>query len=561
MKLIEFEIANYRNITRPVKISLGQYNVIIGKNNEGKSNILRALDCAMKILLDEIEGETQTTRARTRHFSSYNPLIDFPVAKHYGREKETRFILKFYFDDNDRNDFRKIVNSTINNELSIEVSITINGIIKKRYLKRGLGASKLAEKSDRIVRFISKRIRAQYIGAIRTADQSLEIVGQMVDLALIPLTKDPTYKEAIAKIRDLQTPILKSLSEDLKSLLVKFIPTIRDVNVISPFANRIKNFGCRVEIDDGKMTRLEQKGDGIQSLVSICLLRNKHQFSGMSLIALEEPEAHLHQGAIHHLKDIVFDLSKENQIIVSTHNPTFIDRAKFDNCVIVEDGSVRETKSINEIRELLGIHLSDSLIATEFIIVCEGEDDIIVLKRYLSLKSSKIHRAIQEAKLSFVPAHGASKIHMTIRTYQSFLCTVFAIIDDDTEGSSSYKKLESDQAIDIRNIFLLKCRGMHESEFEDCFLQNAYADLIKTEYGVDILGSESKIFRNCHKKWSDRINDAFNACGKNFSKQNEAELKLKIAKHISEETTNIICEDKCPVLSKIVLTVEQMLAN
>ena len=91
-----------------------------------------------------------------------------------------------------------------------------------------------------------------------------------------------------------------------------------------------------------------------------------------------------------------YSLSKENQIIVSTHNPTFIDRAKFDNCVIVEDGSVRETKSINEIRELLGIHLSDSLIATEFIIVCEGEDDIIVLKRYLSLKSSKIQKWVRK---------------------------------------------------------------------------------------------------------------------------------------------------------------------
>ena len=57
MKLAEFEITNYRNITHPVKIRLGQYNVIIGKNNEGKSNILRALDCAMNILLDNTANQ------------------------------------------------------------------------------------------------------------------------------------------------------------------------------------------------------------------------------------------------------------------------------------------------------------------------------------------------------------------------------------------------------------------------------------------------------------------------------------------------------------------------
>ena len=108
---------------------------------------------------------------------------------------------------------------------------------------------------------------------------------------------------------------------------------------------------------------------------------------------------------------------------------------------------------------------------------------------------------------------------------------------------------------------MLKCKGMRESEFEDCFLHNEYADLIKSSYGVDILGSESKIFRSNHKKWSDRISEAFNACGKNFNKQTEMDLKLQVARCISEESTNIICEDKCPVLSKIVSAVEQMLPN
>lgn len=39
MKLVSFSVTNYRSITKAHKISLGQYTVLLGKNNEGKSNI------------------------------------------------------------------------------------------------------------------------------------------------------------------------------------------------------------------------------------------------------------------------------------------------------------------------------------------------------------------------------------------------------------------------------------------------------------------------------------------------------------------------------------------
>ena len=50
MKLINFSITNFRSITKAHKINVGSTTILLGKNNEGKSNILKGLQIAMDIL-------------------------------------------------------------------------------------------------------------------------------------------------------------------------------------------------------------------------------------------------------------------------------------------------------------------------------------------------------------------------------------------------------------------------------------------------------------------------------------------------------------------------------
>lgn len=50
MRLSSFSVVNYRSITNARKIQTNKTTVLVGKNNEGKSNILRALTLAMDIM-------------------------------------------------------------------------------------------------------------------------------------------------------------------------------------------------------------------------------------------------------------------------------------------------------------------------------------------------------------------------------------------------------------------------------------------------------------------------------------------------------------------------------
>ena len=50
MKLKSFTVQKYRSIIAAKRIPVGRKTVLVGPNNEGKSNILRALITAMNLL-------------------------------------------------------------------------------------------------------------------------------------------------------------------------------------------------------------------------------------------------------------------------------------------------------------------------------------------------------------------------------------------------------------------------------------------------------------------------------------------------------------------------------
>jgi putative ATP-dependent endonuclease of the OLD family len=61
MKLEEFAIRNYRSVKSITVANIGSLNVLIGKNNSGKSNVLSSLDVYFScfrpgdVILDRLE--------------------------------------------------------------------------------------------------------------------------------------------------------------------------------------------------------------------------------------------------------------------------------------------------------------------------------------------------------------------------------------------------------------------------------------------------------------------------------------------------------------------------
>ena len=125
----------------------------------------------------------------------------------------------------------------------------------------------------------------------------------------------------------MQQNVLDTISKQLLEPLKVFLPDLKDVSIIQNNHMRsYRYFRSDVEIiiDDGIPTSISYKGDGIKSLVTLAILKDMKSSTGASIIAIEEPESHLHSGAIHSLIEVIQNISKNNQVIITTHNPLFV---------------------------------------------------------------------------------------------------------------------------------------------------------------------------------------------------------------------------------------------
>ena len=77
MKLSYVTIKNYRSITDAYKIDMSNLTVLLGKNNEGKTNIIRAVKLGMSIIQD-IEMFYPKRRMLRRTYYDWHE--DFPIA-------------------------------------------------------------------------------------------------------------------------------------------------------------------------------------------------------------------------------------------------------------------------------------------------------------------------------------------------------------------------------------------------------------------------------------------------------------------------------------------------
>jgi len=382
MDLQSVTVQHFRSITAARRIPLERMTVLVGPNNEGKSNILRALVLAMDLLSFERRrapgGVTRSGIQRSPR-GIYDWERDYPV---HLRERYPKgnsiIVLDFRLTSNELQEFHETIRSNLSGSLPIRVTVGSAGYQIDVH-KKGPGAKVLSRKSPQIASFIAKKIEVQHIPAVRTARQATETVGQMVERALFSLEDDPAYQDALHRVAEAQRPLLDALSSEVKQTLVQFLPKVKDVKFDIPFEARSYAIrrACEIVVDDGTPTLLQHKGDGIQSLVALGLARHVMERSSSStrnvVVAIEEPESHLHPDAIHELRDVLSQMSRAHQVVLTTHNPEFVDRVRVKSNILVHDKKARPASSVQEVRQILGVRAADNLRAADLVLVVEGE--------------------------------------------------------------------------------------------------------------------------------------------------------------------------------------------
>jgi putative ATP-dependent endonuclease of the OLD family len=192
MRLSRFTVNNYRSITTTPAIDVSDATVLIGRNNEGKSNILAALTAAMSVV-NEL-GVAPLVQGRVRLRAGMRAVYqwerDFPIPLQETRPTAESIVrLEFALSDVERDEFKRDVKSSVNDSLPVEVHFG-RGDPAFKVIKQGKASKGLNSKAPQIAKFIGDRIEFIYIPAVRTADAALSVVSSMVRRELSSLDSD-----------------------------------------------------------------------------------------------------------------------------------------------------------------------------------------------------------------------------------------------------------------------------------------------------------------------------------------------------------------------------------
>ena len=559
MKLITFSITNFRSITNAHKINLEDITVLLGKNNEGKSNIIKALSIGMNI----ISNPTYERHILRKSYyiiedECYFWKRDFPISyQNRNRGLETIFKFEFELSEQEIREFKASVNSRINGTLEIQIKIGNDNRPKFSVPKRG--NKSLEKKVDKIREFVSKRIIFNYIPAIRTEEDGINIIRANLSKELAVIEEKEEYKKALKTINDLQQEILDGISQKIKKSLIGFIPTIKNVQLHIAEESRVRALRRDVEviIDDGTPTKIEYKGDGIKSLVSMGILTDRYNTSESSIIAIDEPESHLHPGAISELNKVIRNLKNGNQVIITTHNPQFTDVDNLKNNIIVDKGKAIPCKNIQEIREVLGIKIYDYLYNIRYVLIVEGENDKKILEKILKQKSSGIQKLLDNGEMVIHSLSGASKLESYLNYLKENVCKYYVFLDNDEEGIAAVEKSKKSKLLVENEYNLVSYIGMKKVEIEDIIKKDLYISRIQNEMGINIDKTRINSMRN---KWSDKMKNIYEQQGKIWNDEVEFKMKNIVSSLVEEyrgDIDNIIVSNSMDSINLLIHNIEQ----
>lgn len=563
MRLETFSVSNYRSITKAHRLRISDSTVLLGQNNEGKSNLLSALATAMTVVSQLADGRIVRGRVRfeygLRVRNLYDWSRDFPIPMQESNpDGESVFRLEFSLTDTERAEFRASVGSILNESLPIEIKIGKTDPSFK-VIKRGRGSGVLNKKTQEIAAFIGRRIEVTYIPAVRTAQAALDVVHRMVARELAKLESNEGYRTAFNEIARIQKPILDSVSNRIHTALRDFLPNVTSVSVSVAEDRRYSTMRRDVEVtvDDGIPTALSRKGDGVQSLAAISLLRGTHEADVALVLALEEPESHLHPGAIHRLREVLDQLSHQHQVVLTTHCPVFVDRVNAHTNIIVTGSKATPAKSISEVREVLGVRASDNLMHAYLVLVVEGESDRVAIQALAPVFSTKIASAMKNNTLAVEHIHGASKLKYKLSELGAALCNVHCLLDNDDSGRYAAESAISDGLLKPAEANFITCPGLKDSELEDLISPGIYEDWLTEKFGIDIHKSTFKTKR----KWATRMSETFAAQGKAWNDRVAKEVKTAIAERVVASPASALITERSSSIRALFEALETRLAR
>ncbi len=415
MKLRKISIKNFRNL-RQVDVYPRKMTVIVGENNAGKSNFIHALRLllapeAERLRLDLSKDDINSAAytAGENYFSIAVEIGD--LQKHI--EVETCFKERIDQDGD-------------------ETFVTIEGKYEPdengEYIWKTEVLPPKGRFNDSILmsRSMSRAVPLYFLDAVRDATRDTRATGVSL-LAQLLSEVDYTDVQDNVKIHigNANTALnqgqdIAQLASGLTKQLTQHVPGGQSkisVAIAPEETSRLVNtFRLNISKTPGSsQSEISRHGTGLQNLILMAMFRHKvaSETQGTPILAIEEPEAHLHP---HAQRSLFKDLNTiDAPIILTTHSPEIVKYADPLGLVLFRSTAPDETTAYQldpnkiddsnrkDLAKLMRGGRADLFFARAIIIV-EGESELITMPAFAELLGCDLDRD----GISIVSADGNS---------------------------------------------------------------------------------------------------------------------------------------------------------
>ncbi len=493
VKLERVEIKNFRSIKEMAfTFPKSGFLVLVGANNAGKSNIIRAIDaiCGDQWFGSEkVNDHDHYLRDRT------NPIsiklgFDNRCSARWSSESEVKW--PAWYDANERRDWKAKP--------------------KEEFPCIYLGADRTFDKHLAFYDWtLIGKIRRAFHHNARDLNDELNKKFEEVVQVFERVPGFPQFKKDFTRFfNEMQADTSARLSIDFKP----YTPSnyFKTMQIVA----QDPQVGDRFD--------LEELGEGSRNMVLLALLRSyAENFRGagdalQGVLALEEPELYLHPQARRHLFKVLRDIASSGmQVIISTHSASFLETEFFDSIgrvVKVEDdespGRSCTTVNITSKRKLLarcertGVPkgkateenigafykttsnpmLNEAFFA-RFLILVEGDTEELAFPVFLA----KAGIDCDLLGISVISVRGKTQVPKYWRLFTAFDIPTLAVVDNDAAakdaGTGSNLGLVSCFGFDLNDLLAVNVAGrFDEDEKHLLVIEQDYEHALREDFGA-----------------------------------------------------------------------------
>ena len=577
MKLDRFEIKNFRSI-EDIKINIEEKNgkkclILVGKNEAGKSNILKAISALFGQYEVSIKDQNKNAsddkyyiRAifkleendfnvlETELFEEYN-IEDTNIfqnnlnIKDFIRESFGEILLTIKIDDNEEPRLAYWNNKTLDKKYQI-----LDSVYYEQYNKQIMVSSKensIASKLliDDLKNIILTNIK-NYIINIEELYNNM-IFWEYNDQYLLPSSlnieafkNDPDIciplknifylnniidieqdiENASKKDRGLHS-FLGRISKEATKEFRKIWPDLKNIEFV--ITKDGEEFDIRIK--EKEFYSNEDRSDGFKRFIAILLIlsiESRTQEAYSRLILFDEPDTFLYPTSARFLKEELLEISEKAVVIYSTHSPFMIDNECIERHLVIERKDdiseiVTQDKSPFQEDELLkraiGSNIFESIQSKN--IIFEGYTDYKVFKIAYNDKDFK--------DCGLVYMGGIKEVNI-ITTMMMLTRKKFLIISDSDETSKNKRKDFEKDFPDLKENWL---------EYDEVCDKSNKIKTLEDFYKVDYLSVKIKQYNENYEY--DKKKSSIDNIDKAVSQDKEKRQEIKNALAINAKKENI----------------------